>query len=441
MRDRSLPTPALLPDRRADPRPGRPWAFAAVFLLVLLAYFPALKGGFIWDDDRHVTKPELQSLEGLRRIWFEPGATQQYYPVLHSAFWIEHRIWGEAPLGYHLVNVFLHATSACLFVVVLQRLWGRAGPRGPPTERDSAEMASAPERRAGVRPRRVPEGRRRRTFAPAEPSGPALPRLAAWFAGLIFALHPVGVESVAWISEQKNTLSTVFYLLAALAYFRFYESRECVRQNPGGGGKPAATYCLATFLFILALLSKSVTATLPAGLLVVIWWKRGRLEWRRDLVPVLPWLLVGLSAGLFTAWVERRYIIGAEGTAFNLSFVERCLLAGRVTWFYLAKLFWPENLIFIYPRWQVSSAEVWQYLFPIGIVAVLALLWRWRRQFRGPLAGFLFFVGSLVPALGFVNVYPFVYSYVADHFQYLASLGIISSVAGGWGWLLARSRG
>lgn len=141
---------------------------AAILLMVVVAYLPAVRGGFIWDDDAHVTKPELRSLDGLWRIWFEVGATQQYYPVLHSAFWLEHRLWGDAAPGYHLLNVLLHATAACLFVAVLRRL--------------------------------------------------AVP--GAWLGGMIFALHPVCVESVAWISEQKNTLSTVFYLAGALAYLR-----------------------------------------------------------------------------------------------------------------------------------------------------------------------------------------------------------------------------
>ena len=211
-------------------------------------------------------------------------------------------------------------------------------------------------------------------------SGPALPQFAAWLGGLIFALHPVCVESVAWISEEKNTLSTVFYLLAALTYFRFYESRQGGRRpsavakaladGPGGGNldvkgadRSAATYCLATFLFILALLSKSVTSTLPAAILVVMWWKHGRLEWRRDFMPLLPWLALGLGMGLFTAWVERNYL-GAEGATFNLNFLERCLLAGRVICFYLGKVFWPRNLVFIYPHWRVSDDLGWQYLFP-----------------------------------------------------------------------------
>jgi len=342
-------------------------AWAGIFLVTLAAYGPAVHGGFVWDDDGHVTKPALQTLHGLWRIWFEIGATQQYYPVLHSAFWVEHRLWGDAAVGYHLVNIFLHATAACLFGLALSRLLA---------------------------------GRR------------ALPL----FAALIFALHPVCVESVAWISEQKNTLSAVFYLLSALAYLNFDRTRK------------APVYFLALGLFALALLSKSVTATLPAALLVILWWKRGMLSWKHDIAPLLPWFAIGIASGLLTAWVERRYI-GAHGAAFELSLLERGLLAGRVIWFYLAKLLWPANLIFTYPRWTVSAGIAWQYLFPLAAVALLAALWSIRRRTRGPLAGMLFFVGSLFPALGFFNVYPFVFSYVADHFQYLASLGIIGLAA------------
>jgi hypothetical protein len=237
----------------------------------------------------------------------------------------------------------------------------------------------------------------------------------------------VGVESVAWIAEQKNTLSTVFYLLAMLAYLRFDQRRQW------------PLYFLALGWFILALLSKSVTATLPAALLVVLWWRRGRIAWR-DVWPLAPWFALGLGMGLLTTWVERRFI-GAEGSEFNLSFVERGLLAGRVVWFYLGKLFWPANLVFIYPRWEVSAAAAWQYVCPAGVVVLLGALWWIRRRSPGPLAGMLFFVGSLFPALGFFNAYPFVYSFVADHFQYLASLGVIVLVSATWGqaWAAART--
>jgi tetratricopeptide (TPR) repeat protein len=325
---------------------------------------PALRGSLLWDDASHVTRLDLQSLHGLWRIWFDLGATQQYYPLLHTAFWLEHRLWGDAVLGYHLTNVLLHALAACLVVTIARRL--------------------------------------------------ALP--GGWLAGLIFALHPICVEAVAWISEQKSVLSGVFCLAAALAYLHFDQSRRPSR------------YFAALGLFILALLSKTVTATLPAALLVVFWWRRGRLEWKHDVRPLLPWLALGASAGLFTAWVEKT-VIGANGVDFALTPLQRVLLAGRAIWFYAAKLIWPANLTFLYPRWSIDPGDWRQYLFPAGVLVVAIGLWRLARQNRGPLAGFLLFAGTLFPVLGFFNVYPFRYSYVAGHFAYLASLGILVPVA------------
>jgi tetratricopeptide (TPR) repeat protein len=358
--------------RSAKPAWADPGPLVSAGLLlaaVLVAYLPALRGGFLWDDDAHVTKAALRSLHGLWRIWFEAGATQQYYPVLHTAFWIEHRLWGDSVLGYHLANVALHAAAAWLLVLILRGL-----------------------------------------------SFPA-PLLA----GMLFALHPVCVESVAWISEEKNTLSAVFYLWSALLYLRFDESRAGSR------------YWWALVLFALALLSKSVTATLPAALLVVLWWRRGRLDWRRDIMPLVPWFAVGVGSGLFSAWYESK-LIGAEGADFSLSALQRLLLAGRAIAFYAGKLVWPRDLIFVYPRWELNTGEIGLYLCLAGVVALLAALAVVARKSRGPLAGFLFFCGTLFPALGFVNVYPFVFSFVADHFQYLASIGVLVPIA----WALDR---
>ena len=331
-----------------------------------MAYLPALDGGLLWDDAAHITRPELRSLHGLWRIWSDLGATQQYYPLLHSAFWIEYKLWGDALLAYHLANLLLHAAAACLVMLIMRRL--------------------------------------------------GLP--GAWLAALIFALHPVCVESVAWIAEQKNTLSTVFYLSAALLYLRFDRTRR------------RSHYFLALALFVLALLTKTVTDTLPAALLVVFWWRRGRIAWKRDVLPLLPWFAIGAAAGLFTAWVERNFV-GAQGPDFALTLVERFLIAGRALWFYLGKLVWPADLMFFYPRWQVDSADWSQYLFPLAALAAVAGLCLLARKRRGPLAGALIFAGTLFPALGFFNVYPFIYSFVADHFQYTASLGIIVPVASG----------
>lgn len=352
------------PDPTAAPTSG-PWPAGAIFALILVgtlaAYFPALGGDFLWDDAGHVTSPALQSWSGLWRIWSEVGATQQYYPLLHTAFWIEHQIWGDATVGYHLINVLWHSLSAFLLIVILRRV--------------------------------------------------AVP--GAVLAGFVFALHPVCVESVAWIAEQKNTLSTLFYLAAALAWLRFEDDRRPAR------------YLVASLWFVAALLTKTVTATLPAALLVVAWWRCERLSWREQVRLLLPWLAVGVAAGLGTAWFESVQI-GAAGDAFALGPVERGLLAGRVVWFYLGKLLWPAELIFFYSRWTIDVSAWWQWLFPLAALVLVAGLAVWSRRDRAPLAAVLLFGGTLFPVLGFVNVYPFVFSYVADHFQYLASLGMIA---------------
>ena len=340
------------------------WIVTLLCGAIFAVYFPAMHGSFLWDDDAHVTGAHLRSLHGLWRIWFELGATQQYYPLLHSAFWLEHKLWGDAVVGYHLMNLLLHVFAVCLLLTILRRL-------------------------------KIP---------------------GAFLAAAIFALHPVHVESVAWITEQKNTLSAVFYLSAMLVYLRFDQERR------------TPLYVLALGLFVLGLLTKTVTATLPGALLVIFWWQRGRVSWKQDVIPLIPWFVVGAAAGLLTAWVERK-LFGAEGAAFDLTLLQRCLLAGRVIWFYVGKLFWPADLMFIYPRWKLDPPIWWQYLFPLGAIALVGTLWLMRRRWRGPIAGLLFFIGSLFPALGFFNVFPFVYSFVADHFQYLASLGIIVVVA------------
>lgn len=348
------------------------WLFAAaVCAAVLLVYQPAWHGGMVWDDDAHLTRSGLT----LRAIWFNVGATQQYYPVVHSAFWLFSRAWGTDPLGYHLVNIALHATSALLIAVLLKRL---------------------------------------------EVPGAAL-------AAFVFALHPVQVESVAWMTELKNTLSTAFFLASVLAYLRFDERRS------------RAPYALALALFMLAVMSKTVTASLPAALLLVFWWRRGRLEWRRDVLPLVPFFVAGLSFGLLTAWFERT-VLSAHGAEFDLAVVQRVLLGGRAIWFYVWSLVWPVHLAFIYPRWHLDPHSAVQSVFPLGVIATLVILWWHRARTRAPLAVALLFCGLLFPALGFANLYPFRYSFVADHFQYLASIPLIAGMCAGLVLLARRVR-
>jgi tetratricopeptide (TPR) repeat protein len=346
--------------------------FLLLLLAALLAYQPAWHGTPVWDDDAHLTSESLATPGGLWRIWTDPAVSQQYYPVTGTAFWMMNALWGHAPLGYHLANIGLHALSALLILGLLRR-WSVPG---------------------------------------------------AVLAAVIFVLHPVHVESVAWISELKNTLSTVFYLLAARAYLAFDERRD------------RRTYARAFMWFVLALGSKTVTASLPAALLVVFWWRRGRLTWRADVKPLLPFLAIGIAAGLLTAWFESSWV-GARG---EMSLAERFVLAGRAVWFYAGKLVWPADLMFAYPRWTLDAAAAWQWAFLTALLAVLAAFWAIRRRTRAPLAAALFFCGTLFPALGFVNVYPFRFSYVADHFQYLASIGVIVGLSAGIVGLFAPAR-
>lgn len=344
--------------------PARYLPAGLISIVVMLgAYWPALHGQLIWDDDL-VTKPELRSVTGLVRIWTDPSAAQQYYPLLHSTMWVEYQLFSDHTLGYHAVNLCFHLVACWLLFFVLKKL-------------------------------KIP---------------------GAWLATGIFALHPVQVETVAWITEQKNTLSAVFYFGAALAYLRFGESRK------------TSSYVTALMLFALALLSKTTAVTLPVALLILFWWQRGKLSWQRDVRPLIPFFLLGAVAGLFTAWVEWQ-VIEAKGNEFALTFIQRGLLASRAIWFYLRSLFWPNNLIFVYPRWEIDPAAWWQWLYVAATVATTLGLWAVRKKWRAPLAGWLFFAVTLFPALGFFNVYLFRFTFVADHFQYLACLGVIVPIA------------
>ncbi len=341
---------------------------------VVVAYIPTYRAGFVWNDSDYVTAPPLRSLEGLGKIWTKLGATEQYYPALHTAFWIQHRLWGDSPLGYHLTTVVMHALAALLLWRVLLML--------------------------GVR--------------------------GAWMGSMLFALHPVCVESVAWIAEQKNTLSLLLYLAAALAYLRHRHSPSPLR------------YGVATGIFLAALLSKSVCATLPAALLVVLWWQRGRITWQ-DVRPLVPWFIAGAAFGLFSAWVEHT-IVGAKGESFDLGWAARFALSGKIVWFYLGKLLWPADLIFIYPNWTIDASDAAAWIPFVGTLALLTAAWLYRRHNRAPLAALLFFLGSLFPVMGFMNVYGFNFSYVADHWQYLPCIGPLALAGAGLSHLSEMGR-
>jgi tetratricopeptide (TPR) repeat protein len=338
-----------------------------IIICALISYIPAMGGGFIWDDHAHVLfDADLQGISGLWQIWFTK-ATQQYYPLVYSSFWIEWQLWGNNPLGYHIVNVLIHSANAIVLALILKRL----GLRG------------------------------------------------AWVAALIFALHPVHVESVAWISERKNVLSGLFFLASLLVFLKSEDEDE-------GESK---LYIISFLFFVLALFSKTVVSTLPV-IFIIIRWMRARPFDRTFILRLVPFFAVGLAMGLLTVWWEATQV-GAGGVEWELSFIDRLMLPARITWFYLVKLFIPVNLTFIYPRWTPSASELWQWIFIFKIVVAFVLLWLFRSRItRAPVAVLACFAVTLFPALGFIDVFPFRYSFVADHFQYLASIFIIALMVG-----------
>ncbi len=365
---------------------GIPWILALAVMIVV-AYLPALQAGYLWDDQDYVVgNTNLVRPDGLQRIWFEPHKTVQYYPLVHTALWLEYRLWQLRPYGYHLVNVLLHAANAILLWMVLLRL--------------------------------------------------AVP--GAWLIAAIFGLHPLQVESVAWITEIKNLLSAFFYLLSVGAYLRFQEARAgevatAARrsrdaQRSDGVGQPRLFYALSLALFVLALLSKTTAVTLPVVLLLLTWWKSAALR-RRDLLPLVPMFLLAAVSGACTWWLET-YHVGSENVL-TLSVWERLLLPCRVAVFYAAKLLVPFGLNFIYPRWSVDPRSWWQLLYPVIVVYNVVRLWRGRQRLgKGPLVAVLFFVVTLAPVSGVLRFYFQLFSFVGDHFQYFACIGLIALAVG-----------
>lgn len=349
------------------------WLGVLLFALTVLLYLPSWQHGrlwgapseFIWDDDAMVwNNPLIKEPDGLWRFWATTEAPD-YFPLVSSLLWVQWRLWGMNPAGYHFVQALLHAGAAVLLWRVLRRL-------------------SVP---------------------------------GAWWAGLVFAVHPVNVETVAWITETKNTLPMVLYLASLLAYARFDESGR--RRE----------YALSFALFVLALLGKTSVVMLPFVLLGIAWWRRGRIA-RADLVRSVPFFAASLVLGLVTVWFQSHRAIISTVIRED-SFASRLAIAGRAVWFYLSKALVPLDLCFVYPRWSVDPASPLAWVPLAALLAVFGAAW-WKRAGWGrPVLAVLgYFTLSLLPVLGFVNIYFMRYSLVADHWQYVAIAGVIAGVAG-----------
>jgi tetratricopeptide (TPR) repeat protein len=173
---------------------------------------------------------------------------------------------------------------------------------------------------------------------------------------------------------------------------------------------------------------------------LIAWWKRGSIQWKRDVLPALPFFAVAIALGLLVSWLEKAHA-GAHGQPWQIPFVQRILIAGRALWFYAGKLAWPFDLCFIYPRWELNASSAWQWTYVLAAGVLMVTLWLARRRIgRGPAAAVFFYAGNLLPLLGFLNAYFMIYSFVSDHWVYLPSLGLIALAAAGIARILAAAR-
>ena len=351
---------------------------AAIILAAVLPYLPALRGGFVWDDEPLITaNPLLRTPSGLAEIW-SGSRTADYFPVTNTVFWIEHHLFGDKPTGYHALNILLQATNALLLWRVLRRL-------------------------------QIP---------------------GAFLAALIFAIHPVHAESVAWISELKNVLSMFFFLISALLFFEVEDQRILNRS---------LAYSASLVAFLLALLSKTQVVFLPVALLLCAWWrdstfdskrecKDNSLRFRREIARTVPFFVIALVFGLITIWFQNRGI-GEEEIVLG-PFTRRLANAGMAIWWYARQVFAPVRLMVVYPQWRFDPPALVEWLPLIAIIGALLLLW--RRHYRGLLFAFAYFIIALLPVIGFVRMlYARSGSLVADHLQYFADISLIALFSAG----------
>ncbi|HEV3273074.1 MAG TPA: tetratricopeptide repeat protein [Candidatus Methylacidiphilales bacterium] len=339
----------------------------------LWVFWPALWGDWLWDDTIYITDNfQLRNLEGLWNIWFAPGSQLDYYPILQTVLWSEWLLWENEPLGYHVVTLALHLCSALL----VWRLLGKMGLR------------------------------------------------LAWLGGLLFAIHPVQVESVAWMAELKNTLS-LSPLLLGMCYYLDYEER-----------KKRGDYLSALALFGVALLCKITVVMFPVVILLYAWWKRGRIGWN-DLKTSAPFFMLSLAVGLITilsgVW-DRQFNHLESYMASTGGFAARLVLAGQEIAFYFSRSVLPVGFLTVYPKWAVDPLSPVDYLPWLVLGGVIGWLWTKRRSWgRHALLGVGFFLINLAPCPGFIPESNMGDTWVMDHFLYLPIIGLIGLVVAAMG--------
>jgi len=359
----------------APPMPSwlsRDWLWGLILVLAVIAtYSPVWWAGFVSDDNAMIaTNAVVVGPLGLKEIWTTRAA--DICPLTITTFWVVHALWGSAPLAYHLMNVLLHGACAILLWRVLRSL-------------------------------QTP---------------------GAWLGAALWALHPVNVESVAWIAETKNTLSGLFFLLSILFFVRWQRAKDLNEQTGGGWN-----YGLTLLFAALAMASKSSTVVLPVVLALCAWWMEGRWNWR-NLAKLWPVALMAVFPSALTLWTQRPQT--PEDLLWAQSLPQRLVTAGDAVWFYLGKLLWPHPLIFVYPRWDIDASSWISYLPLVAMTIVLSLLWlkraSWLRPYFFTLA---YFLTALLPVLGMFNSFFGHWTLVFDHLQYLASMGPLALVGAG----------
>ena len=354
---------------------------AVLVLAAAWIYSPVYHGEFLWDDDILITENwmvQSESLGGLAAIWIEPDG-MDYFPLTYTALWIQWMMFGDDPTGYHITSITLHALSGLLIWVLLAQL--------------------------------------------------KLP--GSWLAAVVFTVHPVCVESVAWISEIKNTLSLPLFLLSCMFWVQQDDHQQPIIRERWYGSSLLA--------FLLALLAKPTMVGLPLLTLLYAWWKRQKIT-RQDLWRMLPMLFQAFALGLITVWYQHERAIGGETIPIGGP-LSRMAVAGMAIIFYLVKIIWPVGLMPIYPQWSVQSVEVWQLLPWVGLAVVGWFSWRHRSSWgRHVIMAGGFFLLMVAPVLGFVDMAFMRISWVADHFLYLPMIGPLAGLAA-WGshWLAGHA--
>ncbi len=351
---------------------------AAVIAAMLVAYWPSLSGPFLMDDEPLLSRNEMiRASDGLYRIWFttEP---QDYWPLTNSSLYLEWRLWGENPLGYRCTNLVLHLASSLVVWIILRRL--------------------------------------------------SIP--GAFLAAILFAIHPANVESVAWISERKNTLSMVFFLLSILLFLRNEDRQKQSVEPRVSASFSSGFYWLSLVSFVAAMLAKGSVAILPPLLLLLIWWRGGRIR-LIDIVRSVPFFLIAAVLTGVNIWFQKH---GSSVEFRSATVVQRLCGAGGVIWFYLSKALLPLNQFFVYPAWNIDPRTLNWWLPLASAIGISTILWRAKayETARGLLFAWAWFAIALIPVLGLVDVGFMMYSLVSDHYVYIAIIAVVAIVAAAW---------